>query len=195
MGTLPRQAAPLPHPVPESTWTRPRDGCPHPGRWSSYDSDSTELEVTALVAGFVRALQPDLVVETGTAWGQTAEAVGRALACNGQGRLVTFEVDRDRVVASLFRCQDLPVDVVDRPSLDGIADLPAGTVGFAWLDSLFDLRLRELEALRPKLGAGAVVGLHDTGPQHPLAGQLDGLRGWRRIDLPTPRGVTFLQPC
>lgn len=195
MGSLPRQAPPLSEPVPESTWTRARAGCPHPGRWHSYDSDSTEVEVTTLVAGFITALQPDLVVETGTAWGQTAHAIGSALAAAGQGRLVTYEPDRHRWAAATSRCAGLPVDVLQIPSLDGIATLGRATVGFAWLDSLFDLRLPELDLLRPRLTGGAVVGLHDTGPQHPLRDQLDTLRGWRRIDLPTPRGVSFLQPC
>jgi hypothetical protein len=36
-----------------------------------------------LVAAFVRALQPETVLETGSAFGQTAEAIGRALAANG----------------------------------------------------------------------------------------------------------------
>jgi hypothetical protein len=60
----------------EARFTPPRPDCPHPEWWTSTDDDSTECEVTALVAAFVVALQPELVIETGTAFGQTAEAIG-----------------------------------------------------------------------------------------------------------------------
>lgn len=193
--TLPRQAPPLPEPVAESTWTRPRPDCPDPGRWHSTDSDSTELEVSALVAAFTVALQPDLVVETGTAWGQTAEMIGQCLQMNGQGRLVTFETDGERAAASRTRCDGLPVQILEETSQDGIAALGDGTVGFAWLDSLLDLRAVELEQIRPKLTPHAVVGVHDTGPHRRRVRRSLPTRGWRRIDLPTPRGVSFLQPC
>lgn len=67
----------------EARFTPPRPECPYPEWWTSTDVDSTECEVTALVAAFVVALQPELVIETGTAFGQTAEAIGHAVAANG----------------------------------------------------------------------------------------------------------------
>jgi hypothetical protein len=73
----------------EARFTAPRADCPHPEYWHSTDSDSTEIEVTELVAAFVRAPQPETVLETGSAFGQTAEAIRRTLAANGHGRLVT----------------------------------------------------------------------------------------------------------
>lgn len=192
---LPRQAPPLEQPVPESTWTSPRPDCPHPERWHSTDSDSTELEVSELAAALVRALQPDLVVETGTAWGQTAEAIGRALELNGQGRLITFETDPERVGHSRQRCDGLPVEVRQTSSVDGLTGLP-GPVGFAWLDSTFQLRPFELQALRGQLTGGAIVGVHDCGgkfrrfTRRMLA---DARRyGFTAVTLPTPRGVTLL---
>lgn len=181
--------------APESRWTPATARCPHPGRWHSTDSDSTEIEVTDLVAGFVRALQPTLVVETGSAFGQTSEAIGRALARNGQGLLVTFEPDPQRARYTRERCGGLPVEVRGCSSLDPDRGIEAlrGPVEFAWLDSLFDLRFTELDLLRPRLAPAAVVGLHDTAPHHPLHRHLATRVGDVRLDLPTPRGVTFLQ--
>lgn len=185
-------------PQPESTWTAPNARCPNPGNWHSTDDDSTELEVSDLVAGFIRALQPDLVIETGSAWGQTSEAIGRALQRNGHGHLITFEPDLERAGYTSGRCEGLPVLVVPQSSLDPDYGIPAiaGTepIGFAWLDSLFDLRFLELHALRPHLAPGAIVGLHDTAPHHPLHAQLDHKTESTRLDLHTPRGVTFIQP-
>lgn len=106
-----------PRPSPESHFTRPRADCPHPEWWHAADVDSTEIEVSELVAAFVRALQPQVVVETGTAWGQTAELAGRALARNRHGHLWTLEPDRLRADHARARCRGLPVTVVDQTSL------------------------------------------------------------------------------
>ena len=77
----------------ESRFTPSRKDCPHPERWHSPDSDSTEIEVSRLAAAFVEALRPDLVIETGSAFGQTAELIGQVLHTAGVGHLITFEVD------------------------------------------------------------------------------------------------------
>lgn len=190
----------------EARFTQPRPDCPHPERWHSPDADSTELEVSRLVAAFVRALRPDLVIETGSAFGQTAHLIGDVLQSAGVGHLVTFETDMERVAQTAERVKGLPVTVAPVPSLEGIAGMiangtPYGDVGFAWLDSLLELRVPELRAIRPLLAPGAVVGIHDAGePGHTkyndFAAQIATAArdlGFARISLPTPRGVTFLQ--
>jgi predicted O-methyltransferase YrrM len=177
----------------ESRFTDPREDCQHPERWHSVDADSTEFEVTDLVAAFVRALRPDVVVETGSAWGQTSEAIGEALTFT-PGRLYTLEIDPTRAQATRVRCAGLAVEVVEQSSLDWVA--PDG-IGFAWLDSHFDLRVPEFERLYPHFAPGAVVGFHDTGPHRPaLRAAVEGLEEREMllpIHLPTPRGVTFGQ--
>lgn len=176
----------------EARFTKPRPECPYPERWTSDDSDSTEHQVTALVAAFVTALQPDLVIETGTAFGQTAEAVGRALRQNGRGRLVTLEPDPGRARISRERCRGLPVEVRQESSLDYTPD---GPVDLAWFDSLFELRPLELRRYRRWMHPRTVVGFHDTGTHHPVLPLLrdlerDGLL-LSPLFLPTPRGVCF----
>jgi hypothetical protein len=172
----------------ESRYTPARDDCPHPEYWHSHDDDSTEIEVSELVGAFVRALQPEIVVETGTAWGQTAEQIGLALARNGHGELFTMEPDVERAASSRNRCQGLPVTVLACRSDEWT---PPGPVGFAWLDSLLPVRADEYRALRPHLSPGAVVGIHDAGPQHGMRDTWEALEGLRFIALPTPRGVLF----
>jgi predicted O-methyltransferase YrrM len=179
----------------ESRWTAPRPDCPHPERWHSTDTDSTEIEVTELVAAFVRALQPDLVVETGAAFGQTAEAIGRALQANGQGTLLTCDTNPDRIEATTARCEGLPVIVLAMTSLEMIADIHS-PVGFAWFDSTIGMRVPEFRSLLPNLDHGTIVGFHDTGPHFHLRPHIDHLvneRTVRLIHLPTPRGVTFCE--
>lgn len=174
----------------ESEWTKPHQWCADPDRWTAPDPHSTECEVTELVAAFVRALQPDYVIETGTCWGQTAEAIGQALAANGRGVLHTLEVDPAKVVASRERCAGLPVEVIECPSLE---HTPVGDIGFAWFDSLIPLRIPEFHRFLPWLRTGAIVGFHDTSPNMgTLAAEVASLPV-RSITLPTPRGVTFAE--
>lgn len=178
-------------PGPESRWTPPRPDCPHPEHWTSTDAHSTEIEISELVGAFVRALQPEYAVETGTCWGQTAEQIGLALKANGHGRLVSLEVDAEKVEHSTLRCNGLPVQVVMCSSLEFTPEQP---VGFAWFDSLLDLRVSEFVRYRDHLIPGSVVGFHDTGPQFGAFGpMIASLPGMTPINLRTPRGVTFAQ--
>jgi predicted O-methyltransferase YrrM len=186
-------------PVEESTFTAAREDCPHPERWSSYDEQATELEVIDLAAALVRALQPDVVIETGTYHGHMALRLGMALAMNGQGCLVTMEPDPERHARAVSTVgDDLPVHVLQRESLsvscDEIRAITSGHVGFAWFDSLFELRAREFEHFLPLLDARTIVGFHDAGPQH--GDWSNELRNHPRlavIDLPTPRGCLLGQ--
>lgn len=175
----------------ESEFTKPHPDCGNPDLWTAEDAYSAELEVAALCAAFVRAVQPDYVIETGTCWGVTAEAIGRALRDNGHGHLDTLEIDHAKATTSSQRCAGLPVEVIECASL---SFTPVGVIGFAWFDSAMDLRIQEFEHFRPWLRPGSILGFHDTSPHMGnYGGQVDGLNGCRSIRLRTPRGVTFTE--
>jgi len=171
----------------ESEWTRPSDYCPSPHHWHAHDGMATEVEVLELVAAFVRGLQPDVVVETGTHRGFAAEAIGRALAANGHGHLYTSEISEVLHAEASERCAGLPVTCLLASSFDLV---PPAPIDFAWFDSDTDLRAREFETYLPHMHDRTVVGFHDTAPHHAYRPQLDAL-GIQLLDLPTPRGVTF----
>lgn len=184
---------PLPAPVTEDHFTYARADMPHPEWWHATDGESTEIEVTELVAAFVRALQPEFVVETGAAWGQTTEAIGAALQRNGHGELVSLEIIPERVRYTRGRCAGLPVLVVSESSMDYT---PSRPVDFAWLDSELELRAWEARRLRPYLREGSIIGVHDTGSLHGIRPALDDLtrEGWLRpIYLRSARGVAFME--
>ena len=180
---------------PERDFTPPSAFCPHPERWTAIDGESAEREVSELVASLVRALQPDFVVETGSGFGYTAQAIGEALRRNGHGRLVTLERNEERAVEAQERCAHLPVKVLWKRSLDYLPEEP---VQFAWLDSAPADRAQELRRLLPWMAAGSLVGVHDTAPHHAVHARLEeavreGLV--RAVRLRTPRGISLLEAC
>lgn len=175
----------------ESVFTRPNDECPYPERWSAIDAYATEAEVTELVGAMVRALQPDFVIETGSWVGTTTQAIGEALVRNGHGELVSLELDPEKAGIAATRCAGLPVTVLNISSLDYV---PMKPVDFAWLDSSTADRPREIRQYLPWMTARTVIGVHDTGPQHPVRALLAPLEAeglLRPLYLPTPRGVCF----
>ena len=181
--------------VTEDRWTPPPPWCPAPHHWHADTADATEHEVTELAAAFVRALQPEAVVETGTNTGQTALAIGAALARNGHGHLWTVEADPGLARSAAAALAHLPVTVVCADTADWEPPVPPG---FAWLDSAIDARAGEIArwAASPGFAPGAVIGIHDTGPQHRTAATLEPLVRsglLRTVTLRTPRGVTFAE--
>jgi hypothetical protein len=165
--------------------------CPHPEWRHSRDREATEVEVTEAVRGLVRALQPEYVIETGTATAQTTIAIGEALRRNGHGHLVSVEVNAFLVRHARHLCRGLPVEVVERPSLEFT---PTQPIDFAWLDSLPEIRHLEFRRYYPHMHSRTIVGFHDTGPMHPVRGFLDELEAeglLRTLDFPTPRGFTL----
>lgn len=177
----------------EADFTRPRPDCPYPNWWHAADAYATEAEVTELVAAMVRALQPEFVLETGTHTGTTAEAIGRALAANGHGRLVSLELDPGKASAAAGRlaAAKLPVTVVTGDSRTYVPDQP---IDFAWFDSSIEARVPEYERLLPFFSSRAVVMFHDTGPHHDVRRRLVKVESLNLIYLPTPRGVAIGQP-
>ena len=177
----------------ESRYTDPRPDCPHPERWHSADWDSAEHEVTELIAALVAATRPDIVVETGSAFGQTSYAIGTVLAGAGVGTLHAVEIDPERAEITRKRCENLPVVVEQMSSLEYT---PPDGVGFAWFDSLVDLRVPEFRQYLSVFADGALVAFHDVAPHHGntlwndiLTLEAEGLLF--PIRLRTPRGIVI----
>ena len=149
-----------------------------------------------MVAGLIRGLQPDYVIETGSAWGQTAEAIGKALLRNGRGFLHSIELDTHRVAATRQRCDGLPVEVHRMSSLDFSPALDytaQPVIDLAFFDSLLELRVPEFRRFRPWMRVGTIVAFHDTRPGRDLRDDIERelSDAIRFIHLPTPRGITI----
>lgn len=185
----------------EARYTSPSDLCPHPDRWTSRDIEATENEVLELVHGLVRALQPDLVLETGTYLGDGTEAIASALRDNGRGQLHTFELDPGIVGKAAARLTDLDHWITYH---EGKAEdwTPPAPIDFAFFDSSPGSRCMEWHNLAQHMTQRTVVAFHDTSPHLPLRDLLRNpdLPPIHLIDLPTPRGISIGQlprsePC
>lgn len=175
----------------EDKFTEPRDDCEHPEWWHATDEQSTEIEISELIAGFIRALQPEYAIETGACIGQTSHLIGLALKLNGHGWLDTLEPDNDVADYAEARCSGLPVTVHRQESLTFI---PRAPIDFAFFDSLLDLRVPEFEYFKTYLNPGAVVAFHDTGPHKGEFGhEVRSIPELRYMQLNTPRGITLAQ--
>lgn len=166
-------------------------------RWHCQDGDSTEIEVSMLVAALVRATQPELVIETGAAWGQTTVMIAEALAANDHGHLVSLEIDAQRLAYSRWYCHEWMctgwMSIVDESSVEYD---PGQRVDFLFSDSDCDLRVPELEHYYHWMDTDALVVFHDTAPGH-CRGLQDKLEAvgdrFRNVRLHTPRGVTIME--
>jgi SAM-dependent methyltransferase len=167
--------------------------CPDTQFWTAEDRESSEVEVAELVAGFVRAIQPELVLETGCWRGLTTFAIAQALAKNGHGRLVS--IDRDGAVAAVARDRCAVFQNLEVLICDSLSYMPDAPVQLAWLDSSLGIREAEFRRYYPFLSG--IVGFHDTGRHHAIVREQverlahEGLL--RPIFLNTPRGCAFCE--
>jgi hypothetical protein len=188
--------------LPESEVTPPSEWCPHPERWTSTDDESTEVEVSELIGAFTRAVQPDNVLETGTAFGQTTRAIAQSLDRNGHGMLWTVDLSKDRQ-AKVAEGMGHPANVtfVQASSFDW--EPPADTrFQLAFIDCDFGARGVVFCHFSPWFSPGTIVAFHDISP-----GFTNGPHGWgagmplltplveegllRLITLHTPRGIAL----
>jgi hypothetical protein len=180
--------------MPESRYFEPTDRCPHPEWWHATDGDSSELQIGKLLAGLVSILQPELVVETGAAFGITSRVIGLALAVNSHGMLHAIEHDELRAEVAMDRVAEFPVDIYLGSSLEY---RPPREIDLLFSDSDMETRVPEFLYLREWLPVGAIVVFHDARPGTALRSDIDralvGGGYLSLIDLPTPRGCVLCQ--
>jgi predicted O-methyltransferase YrrM len=188
----------------ESRFTPANQFCAHPEYWTSLDQDSTENEVSEMLAGLVRAIQPEYVVETGTAYGVTTMLLGAALKQNGHGRLVSLDTDGQMIENARKGVRefenligDIPVEIRQQNSMDFVPDQD---IDFAFFDSWQEGRHLEYSRYKElgRIKSGTIIAFHDTAPHHQVLKHIKALEEAgevRPIYFRTPRGVTIAQVC
>ena len=169
----------------------PTELCPHPEWWHAWNPVSTEAEVSMLVAAFVKALQPEFVLEIGSHYGQTTERISLVIRDNGHGEFISLEFNPELAGSARARCWeflDKQVKIIVANSLEYIPPKP---VDFLFVDGS-DQRSLDVEHYLPYLAEHCTVIVHDTAYYLDETARILELWKWDHISFNTPRGLMVL---
>ncbi len=182
--------------VPE--YHRATPECPHPERWSMFDSMTAEVEVLEFLRTLVTTLKPSLVVETGTFMGVSTLWIAEALRINGFGRIVSCEYDpqvfgaaKEKIDASEFR------DLIDLRNESSLEMKVHGTIDLFFSDSDMPIREQEVRRYLPQISPFGIILMHDASSHlkqvRDAALKLEAEGLISVVLLPTPRGLVVAQ--
>ena len=182
--------------VPE--YHRPTPECPHPERWSMYDSMTAEVEVLEFLRTLVTTTKPNLVLETGTFLGVSTLVIAEGLRMNRYGRIISCEADpkvfaaaKEKIDISEFR------DLIDLRNESSLEMKVEGTIDLLFSDSDMPIREQEVRRYLPQISPFGLILMHDASShlKHvrdaALRLECEGLISV--VLLPTPRGLVVAQ--
>ncbi len=177
---------------------RPTPECPHPDRWSMYDSMTAEFEVLEFLKTLVTTAKPELIVETGSFMGASTLWLAQGLKENGFGKIVSCEYDpvvfakaQDKVNQSSVKDW---IDLRNESSLDMKVD---GQIDLLFSDSDMPIREQEVRRYLPQVNPYGLILMHDASSHlrqvrdAALKLEREGLISV--VLLPTPRGLVVAQ--
>ena len=177
---------------------RPTSECPHPERWSMYDSMTAEAEVLEFLRTLITTIKPNLVVETGSFLAVSTLWIAEGLKRNGFGRIVSCEFDpvvyakaRENVASSGLAEW---IDLRNESSLEMKVE---GGIDLLFSDSDPPIREQEVKRFLPQVQPNGIVLMHDASShlkivrEAALKMEAEGLLSV--ILLPTPRGLVIAQ--
>ncbi|MBW4027650.1 MAG: methyltransferase [Acidobacteria bacterium] len=172
--------------------------CPHPERWSMYDSMTAEAEVLEFLRTLVTTVKPELVVETGSFLGVSTLWIAEGLKRNGFGRVISCEFDpvvfakaKEKIAASGLAEW---IELRNESSLEMQVN---GTIDLLFSDSDMPIREQEVKRFLPQINPQGLVLMHDasshlkTVREAALKMEAEGLLSV--VLLPTPRGLVVAQ--
>jgi predicted O-methyltransferase YrrM len=172
--------------------------CPHPERWSMYDSMTAEVEVLEFLRCIVRTIKPQVVVETGTFMGISTLWIAEGLKANGFGKIMTCEYD-PKVFAKAkerFGSSGL-AEWIDARNESSLETKVNGSIDLLFSDSDPPLREQEVRRFLPQMNPNGVILMHDasshlkTVREAALKMEQEGLISV--VLMPTPRGLVVAQ--
>ena len=172
--------------------------CPHPERWSMYDSMTAEVEVLEFLRTLVTTTKPELVVETGSFLGVSTLWIAEGLKRNGFGRIISCEFDpvvfaqaRKKIAASGLGEW---IELRNESSLEMKVE---GTIDLFFSDSDMPIREQEVKRFLPQINPQGIILMHDASShlkivrEAALKLEAEGLVSV--VMLPTPRGLVVAQ--
>ena len=172
--------------------------CPHPERWSMFDSMSAEVEVLEFLRTVVTTIKPELVVETGSFSGISTLWIAEGLKANGRGKVVSCESDAKVFAAAQARVQKSGlaewIELRNQSSLEMKIE---GRIDLFFSDSDMPVREQEVRRFLPHIGPYGLILMHDASShlrvvrEAALKLEREGLISV--VLLPTPRGLVVAQ--
>jgi predicted O-methyltransferase YrrM len=172
--------------------------CPHPERWSMYDSMTAEVEVLEFLRTAVTTIKPQLVVETGTFSGLSTLWIAEGLKTNGGGKVITCEFDPLVFANAKERIQNSGlaewIECRNESSLEMQVD---GRIDLLFSDSDMPVREQEVRRFLPQMNPYGLILMHDASShlkqvrEAALKLESEGLISV--VLLPTPRGLVVAQ--
>ncbi len=172
--------------------------CPHPERWSMYDSMTAELEVLEFLRTLVTTVKPSLIVETGSFLGVSTLWMAEGMARNGFGKIVSCEFDplvfakaREKIAASPFAAH------IDLRNVSSLETHVEGPIDILFSDSDLPIREAEVKRFLPQIRPTGLILMHDASSHQKIVRaaafslEAEGLLSC--IFLPTPRGLVLAQ--
>lgn len=172
--------------------------CPHPERWSMYDSMTAEVEVLEFLRCLVTTIKPELIVETGTFSGISTLWMAAGLKQNGRGRIITCENDPLVYANAKQRIQSSEladwIECRNESSLEMKIDR---TIDILFSDSDQNIREQEVRHFMPQVNPNGLILIHDASSHQKTvreaAFRLESEGLISVILLPTPRGLVLAQ--
>ena len=182
--------------VPE--YHRPTPECPHPERWSMYDSMTAEVEVLEFLRTLVTTTKPNLVVETGTFMGVSTLWIAEALRVNGFGRIVTCEFDPKVYETAKEKFDASPYgDLIELRNESSLEMKVEGTIDLFFSDSDLPIREEEVRRYLPQISPFGLILMHDASSHlkqvRAAALKLEAEGLISVVLLSTPRGLVVAQ--
>jgi predicted O-methyltransferase YrrM len=172
--------------------------CPHPERWSMFDSMTAEVEVLEFLRCVVTTIKPELVVETGTFSGISTLWIAEGLKANGFGKVITCEFDPVVYANAKQRIQSSElsrwIECRNESSLEMKVD---GTIDLLFSDSDMLIREQEVRRFLPQVNPYGLILMHDASSHlkqvREAALKLEAAGLLSVVLLPTPRGLVVAQ--
>ena len=172
--------------------------CPHPERWSMFDSMTAEAEVLEFLCTLVTTLKPELIVETGSFLGVSTLWMAEGMQRNGFGKIISCEFDPVVFVRAQEKIAASPlatwIELRNESSLEMRID---GTIDLLFSDSDMPIREQEVKRYLPQIRPHGLILMHDasshlkTVRDAALKMEAEGLISV--VLLPTPRGLVIAQ--
>jgi len=172
--------------------------CPHPERWSMYDSMTAEIEVLEFLRTLVTTVKPELVVETGTFSGISTLWIAEGLKHNGRGKVITCEFDpvvfanaKERIAKSGL------AEWIECRNESSLEMKVAGKIDLLFSDSEQTIREQEVRRFLPQINPFGLILIHDASSHQKTvreaALRLEAEQLISVLLLPTPRGLVVAQ--